>query len=71
MRMESAGSIALRPIITRDPQSSPWTRTVAVIRVPRLTVFRMTRRAEPLPEDPLTAFTAEVELQASTRRWPR
>ena len=69
--MESTDSVTLGPTIIRDRPSSPWAKTVAVIRVPRFTVFRMTRRADSLPEDPLTAFTAEVELLAANRRWRR
>jgi hypothetical protein len=68
--MESIGSVTLQPIIVRDRQS-PWTRTVAVIRVPRFTAFRTPRGESTVAEDPVTAFTAEAELRASTRRWRR
>jgi hypothetical protein len=63
--------MALRPFIIRDRQSSPWTRTVAVIRVPRFNAFGLARRAEKLPDDPLNAFIAEEELEAPRRRWRR
>jgi hypothetical protein len=66
--MESPASTALRPIIVRDRQSSPWTRTVAVIRVPRFNAFGLARRAGELPDDPLNAFIAEVELEAPRQR---
>lgn len=57
------------PTLRRDPQASPWTRTVAVIRVPRFAAFRRTCHARVLPDDdPLSEFTAEAELEATYER---
>jgi hypothetical protein len=47
-----------------DRSPSPWTRTVAVIRLPRFNVLQNIRWKATLPEDPLAAFATETELES-------
>jgi hypothetical protein len=63
----AAPAAELNPaILTRAHRRSPWTTTVAIIRVPRFNIFTMNvvprwrRSAE--PEDPLDAFATEIEI---------
>jgi hypothetical protein len=77
--MESASPAVLsRPLILQDRHASAWTRTVAVIRIPRFSVSELIARKAPrMPDpafaeatagkDPLAAFATEQELEAAAR----
>ncbi|MGH9345658.1 MAG: hypothetical protein ACRD26_00185 [Vicinamibacterales bacterium] len=68
--MESASRSATFPpsLLARDWRShSAWTRTVAVIRIPRFPLLESIRGKRGEPDDPLAAFATETELESSRR----
>ena len=50
-----------------DDSFSPWSRTVAVIRIPRFRLFPPLAKAPTAPDDALAAFAIEPESEIASR----
>jgi hypothetical protein len=68
MESVARSSVLARAPTVDDHRLSSWTRTVAVIRIPRFNVLESIRWKARVPEDPLAAFATETEINGRCRR---